>query len=211
MRKATVIWLIILIVFLAGCAVGNKHAYHNVDANIAAAGTSKVAVATHDQRNYVKNRNKQPNFVGLQRGGFGNPFDIKTVSGNALAQDFTEAVCRSLASKGFHTTLVIVDSSETSYTVKADLTKTGANRLILITLYEWKSDTYNNTALIYNASLDVFDENGNTIAKNSISGSDDLGGSVMNPPGHAKNVVPAAFKEKIESLLNFEDISEAIE
>jgi len=33
----------------------------------------------------------------------------------------------------------------------------------------------------------------------------------MNPPGHAKKVVPVAFKEKIESLLNFEDISEAIE
>jgi hypothetical protein len=48
MKKATVIWLIILIVFLAGCAVGNRHAYHNVDANIAAAGTTRVAVATHD-------------------------------------------------------------------------------------------------------------------------------------------------------------------
>ena len=211
MRKANVIWLIILVVFLAGCAFGNKHAYHNIDANIAAAGTTKIAVATHDQRNYVKNGDKQPDFVGLQRGGFGNPFDITTVSGNALAQDFTEAVCRSLASKGFHTTPVIVNFSETSYTVKADLKKTGANRLILITLSEWKSDTYNITALIYNVSLDVFDENGNTIAKNSITGSDDLGGSVMNPPGHAKKVVPAAFKEKIESLLNFGDISEAIE
>jgi len=211
MRKATVIWLIILIVFLAGCAVGNKHAYHNVDANIAAAGTTKVAVATHDQRNYVKNRNKQPDFVGLQRGGFGNPFDIKTVSGNALAQDFTEAVCRSLASKGFHTIPVIVNYSETSYTVKADLNKTGANRLIRITLYEWKSDTYTNTALIYHVNLEVFDENGNIIAQSSINGSDDLGGSVMNPPAHAKKVIPVAYKEKIESLLNYKDISEALE
>ncbi len=127
MRKANVIWLIILVLFLAGCAFGNKHAYHNVDANISAAGTTKVAVATHDQRNYVKNGDKQPDFVGLQRGGFGNPFDITTASGNALAQDVTETICRSLASKGFHTTPVIVNYSETSYTVKADLKKTGAN------------------------------------------------------------------------------------
>lgn len=211
MRKANVIWLIILIVFLAGCAFGNKHAYHNVDANIVAAGTTKVAVATHDQRNYVKNGDKQPDFVGLQRGGFGNPFDITTMSGNALAQDFTEAVCRSLASKGFHTTPVIVNYSETSYTVKADLKKTGANRLILIMLNEWKSDTYTNTALIYNVNLEVFDENGNTIAQNSITGRDDLGGSFMNPPAHAKKAVPVAFKEKIESLLNYKDISEALE
>jgi hypothetical protein len=211
MRKAAVIWLIISIVFFAGCAVGNKHAYHTVDANIAAEGTTKVAVATHDQRSYVKNGNKQPDFVGLQRGGFGNPFDIKTVTGNALAQEFTEAVCRSLASRGFHTTPVIVNYSETSYTVKADLSKTGAKRLILITLYEWKSDTYNNTALIYDVNLEVFDEHGNIIAKNSINGRDDLGGSLMNPPAHAKKVIPIAFKEKIESLLNYKNISETLE
>jgi hypothetical protein len=211
MKKTNVIWLIILIVFLAGCAVGNKHAYHNVNADIAVAGTTKVAVATHDQRNYVKTGDKQPDFVGLQRGGFGNPFDIKTVSGNALAQDFTETICRSLASKGFQTAPVIVNYSETSFTVLADLKKAGGYRLILLTLNEWKSDTYNNTALIYNAKLEVFDENGNPIAQNSISGRDNLGGSVMNPPAHAKKVIPVAFKEKIESLLNYKDISEALE
>lgn len=211
MKKPYVIWLIILIVFLAGCAVGNKHAYHNVNADIAVAGTTNVAVATHDQRNYVKTGDKQPDFVGLSRGGFGNPFDIKTVSGNPLAQDFTEAICRSLASKGFQTTPVIVNYSETSYTVLADLKKAGAYRLILLTLNEWKSDTYTNTALIYNVKLEVFDKNGNPIAQNSVNGRDNLGGSVMNPPAHAKKVIPVAFKEKIESLLNYKDISEALE
>ena len=211
MKKANVIWLITLIVFLAGCAVGNKHAYHNVDANIAIAGTNKVAVATHDQRNYVITGDKQPDFVGLQRGGFGNPFNITTVSGNALAQDFTEAICRSLSSKGFHTTPVIVNYSETGYTVLADLKKSGASRLIRLTLNEWKSDTYTNTALIYNVKLEIFDENGNSIAQNSINGRDNLGGDFINPPAHAKKAVPVAFKEKIESLLNFKDIADALE
>lgn len=57
----------------------------------------------------------------------------------------------------------------------------------------------------------MFDKDGDIIAQNSINGSDDLGGSVMNPPAHAKKVIPLAFKEKIESLLNHKDISEALE
>lgn len=66
-------------------------------------GTITVAVATHDQRPYVVGGNKKPNFVGLSRGGYGNPFDVVTVSGNPLADGFSESISRSLAARGFKT------------------------------------------------------------------------------------------------------------
>ncbi len=211
MKNTNVIRLMILLFLLTGCAVGNKHTYNNVNADITMEGNSTVAMATHDQRVYVQNGDKPTDFVGLQRGGFGNPFDINTMSGNALAQDFTETIARSLASKGFQTTPVIVNYSDTADRVKTVLLNTGAQRLLLLTLYEWKSDTYTNTALMYDVSLEVLDENGKTIAQKSISGRDDLGGSALNPPAYAKKAIPVAFKEKIEILLNDSDVSKALE
>ena len=211
MKNTNGIRLMTVLLLLTGCAVGNKHTYNDVNADISIAGNSTVAMATHDQRSYVQNGDKPADFVGLQRGGFGNPFDITTVSGNSLAQDFTETIARSLASKGFQTTPVIVNYSDTAERVKTILLHTGAQRLMLLTLYEWKSDTYTNTALIYDARLEVFDENGKTIAQKSISGRDDLGGSALNPPAYAKKAIPVAFKEKIEILLNDSDVSKALE
>lgn len=211
MKNTNVIRLMILLLILAGCAVGKKYTYQNVNADITMLGTSTVAVATHDRRVYVQNGNKQTDFVGLQREGAGNPMLITTASGNSLAQDFTETIARSLASKGFQATPVSVNYADTADSVKAVLMNTGAHRLLLLTLYEWKSDTSMYTVLMYDASLEVLDENGKTVAQKSISGRDDLGGSALNPSAYAKKAVPAAFKGKIEILLNDNEVSKALE
>ena len=78
-----------------GCAVGNRHAYHTTVAPLQASGSHTIAVATHDEREYVRSGNKQPDFVGLQRGGYGNPFKVTTESGHALAQDVTDSITAS--------------------------------------------------------------------------------------------------------------------
>ncbi len=41
-------------------------------------GTGKVAVATVDERPYVLNGKNPPTYVGIIRGGFGNPFNRYT-------------------------------------------------------------------------------------------------------------------------------------
>ena len=212
MKKNGAIWPIIIALLFAGCGAGNTHTYHGANTDIPAAGTYKVAIATYDQRYYVVNGDKPADFVGLRRAKYGIPFDMETASGNPLAQDFTETISRSFAAKGFRATPVIVYSSDTNYkTVKANLKQTGAHRLILLILYEWKSDTFRNTSLTYNVLLEVFDENGRLIAHKRISGNDDLGGRFIKSKVYAKNAVHEAFKEKIELLLNDKNISKALE
>ena len=41
------------------------------------------------------------------------------------------------------------------------------------------------------------------------NGMDNLKGSVMNPAGYAKKIVPRAYRERLERLLNAEQIVEA--
>lgn len=51
--------IVAISVILAGCAVGNKHAYHNVNIDFHNEGSFKVAVATHDQRSYIVSSDKE--------------------------------------------------------------------------------------------------------------------------------------------------------
>ena len=67
-------------VALAGCAVGNTYDYQAADIGLPVVGKGKVGVAVVDRRPYVLSGDKEADFVGLQRGGFGNPFNVTTRS-----------------------------------------------------------------------------------------------------------------------------------
>jgi hypothetical protein len=88
---------------------------------------------------------------------------------------------------------------------------TGRDRGLIVELREWKSDTYTKTALKFEVAAKVCDAAGNQLAAVVKQGDEDLGGSIMNPPGHAKDAVPPAFKKAMENLLNAPEITAALQ
>jgi len=200
----------VLILTLSACAIGNKHSYHDITANLQAQGATAIAVTTHDQRPYIMSGNKRADFVGLQRGGYGQPFNVSTVSGKPLDHDMTQSVVNSLNVRGFQATPVAVSSGDNVHTVVAKLKETMKERLLVLTLKEWKSDTMNSTALIYDVKVMVMDRAGNILGESAVSGRDNLSGNFWNPPEHAREAVPLAFKEKLEELLNSPQIVAAL-
>lgn len=192
--------LVVLLAFVsAGCAVGNKHSYSVARPELAPQGTRAVAVAAQDVRSYVISGEKTPDYVGTQRGGFGNPFNVLTQSGKPLAEDFAATVSESLARKGFKSTTVKVSVSGTP-NVRALAVQAKSERVALVLIQEWKSDTYQNTSLSYDVTLQVYDAAGTRLAVNRITGRDDLGGSAWNPPSHARSAVPVVYTRKLEEL-----------
>lgn len=194
-------FLLIVLASIAatGCAVGNKHNY-TIEPALAAEGAHAVAVVAQDARPYVITREKTPDFVGLSRGGFGNPFDVTTESGKALADDFSAAIARALQNRGFKSTAVAVAPASAAPDARTLAAQARTDRVALVTIHEWKSDTFQNTALLYELTLRVFDSSGKELANNRIAGRDNLGGSAMNPPGHAKVAVPEAYRRKLAEL-----------
>jgi len=155
-------------------------------------------------------RDKEENFVGLQRGGYGNPFDVTTTSEAPLAQDFTKVIVSSLKQKGITAAPVKITPRWNGQEALQALMATRQENALLVTLREWKSDTYMNTALLYDVTIQVFGKGGETLAQKSLQGKDDLGGDFINPPGHAKEAVPKAFAQKLEELFNDEKIVESL-
>src|SRR5262245_13381494 len=105
-------WIVLFAPLLVGCAVGTRHDYPTVLVEPSVSGSGALGVASHDQRPYVVAGGKEPQFVGLQRGGFGNPFDVRTAQDRPLADDMTQALASSLKRRGFDAVPIVLAASD---------------------------------------------------------------------------------------------------
>lgn len=193
---------------LTGCAVGVTHRYDSASVNVQVK-EEKLALGVVDRRPYVVSKDKPETFVGLSRGGFGNPFDVNTMSGQPLATDMGRALEDSLAAKGTTVNLVAIPAGASRDDAIKALAASGT-KSVLVSLAEWKSDTFQSVALVYDVHLMVLDPHGETLADKRITGRDDLGSGGLNPPAYSGQVVPAAFQRKMEELFSSPGIADAL-
>lgn len=203
--------IMIAAVSISGCAVGNKHVYNDVAVETSAKTGKSVSVASLDQREYVVSGQSKPEFVGMQRGGFGNPFDVLTASGRSLSSEFTTAIKNALERNGAKVFSLETKPSNVTNPAMAELVATTGDRLLLLSIKEWVGDSQINTEVRYNLLLTVADSSGKSLATKSHTGIRNLGGSQFNPPAHAKEVMPKAFREAIETLLNSQEVVAALQ
>lgn len=196
---------------LFGCAVGNQFRYHDIPLEISATGSQTIVVGVHDQRNYVVDGEKDPSYVGTIRGGYGNPFNAWTDTENPLSTDLSATLVKALKEKGFKATAVELTPTMPSAEALEALKKGDAQRILLLTLKEWRTDTYIKTSLYLDVVLTVLTGKGKELAIVMSAGEDDLGGNAWNPPAHAKAETPKAAKKRIELLLNHPDVIQALQ
>ena len=180
-----------LILTLAGCAIGNRYDYSHSIAGLPITGGGKLAVDVVDARPYVLNHEKSPNFIGLQRGGFGNPFDVTTKSGRPLADEMRDAIANSLERRGF--------------TVVG--TKDPAPRKLELRVQEWKSDVMMRFSIHYDLTLIVYDAQGAVIASSTAKGSDVQGAGL-----ESANATIAAheFEQRFTELIQDQAVNHAL-
>ena len=185
---------------LGGCAVGRTYSYSDQPINIPGASVSSrpLGLGVQDRRPYVLSGNKTPTFVGLMRGGFGNPFDVNTGSGRPLAEEMREALAKALTAKGFTVTAVTIAPGDSGDSARRKLAESGARRSAFVTFSEWKSDSMMNTDIHFEMALTVLDDKGNPVATHSLKGLDNIGSAGFDPTPS----VLRAFSRKMESLFD---------
>ena len=185
---------------LGGCAYGRTASYSDASLQIAGPQVSSVAlaVAVQDRRPYVLSGSKPEKFVGLHRGGFGNPFDVNTSSGGPLSLELRDSVAKALKAKGFQVTPVVVEMRDSSEAARRKLSEARSRRAALITLTEWKSDSMINSEIQYDLVLTVLDERGNVLATNASKGTDNIGSQGLSP----EEGIQKAFARKLEGLFD---------
>lgn len=204
---------LIVFVFLglltSGCAIGNTYRFDLGDAALTVKSDKNVAVAALDLRSYVRQGEKTPTFVGLQRGGFGNPFDVNTTSGKPLVEDMASSIVKSLSQSGVKAFAVAVPPDAGQQAARDTLLKAQADRFVLLLLQEWKTNTYLNTELFADMTVQVLRADGSQSAEKVVRGHEVLGSTFV--PADARVHAEKAFKARLETIFNDPTIAAALE
>lgn len=196
---------------LGGCAFGTNMSLEKTPLSLAAPATKEFAVAVWDRRPYVLSGDKTPEWIGLQRGGYGNPFGVHTHSGKPLAEDFATAISNNYRLLGIQIQTISIPPRSADREDVLGLLRQQPAKILLLTVNEWKSDTLVNVNFHFGLVAEVVDpRSGKTLATKELSGHEALDGSFWNPVGASERVTIAKQKEKLEQLLNSAEISQAL-
>jgi len=157
-------------VLAAFLAIGQNANYADAWPKIEYGSDINVAVGVHDQRPYVINGEKSPTYTGTVRPFTGNPWNVNTKSDKPLADEIASAVVSGFMHVGTQAQSIPIVFSDSHQTAFGKLKQLRKKRIALITLREWRSDTYVNSKVLYiDAQLQVYDEEGKEIAIGSAS------------------------------------------
>ena len=205
------IGLLTICALLGACAMGNRYDYASVRATVAPpVKSSAVAVATIDRREYLLRGEIEDSYVGMTRGGFGNPFRVFTRSKAPLSEDLSAAVAGSLRDAGVKAQTVTSFSVTSRDSAISRLKAYGASKLVLITIREWESDTLIRTELTASVTVEVLSPSGQVLASDSFEGRRSLGGDILNPVLHARKTVLAETSKILGSLISSPKIAAAL-
>ena len=177
MRKIVAIAVIMLSIVPSSvlCAFGpidQKANYANAWPTVEYETDITIAVGAHDQRPYIINGEKSPTYVGTARTRLalsGIPFNVNTVSNKPLSDDIASAIVSGFKGMGAQAQSIPIVFSDSHQAALGKLKQLWKRRIVLITLREWRSDTYRYTGFFIDAQLQVYDEEGKEIASSSTS------------------------------------------
>lgn len=193
---------------LAGCAVGNQYSYRDSDMAIPVTGDGSLGLTVVDRRPYVLSGDKPASFIGLQRGGFGNPFDVTTESGKALADEVQTALANGLRKRGYLVTELYPASSSESDVARA-IESADLPRNVVLVFREWKTDAMMSFGLSYDLVLRVLGSDGEQLASSSSSNPKENLGSAGMESANAE-LARRTMATKLEALFRDKSIQDAL-
>jgi len=199
--------LLLIPVFLSGCgahnsAVNRTENYIYAWPNITYTSSRHILIGIIDKRPYVVSGKVKPTYVGLMRGGFGNPWYMYTESGESLADDLSKAIVSGFKNAGINADYIKLWFDMEQQEINSFLVSKQSQKKVLIRINEWKSDTYARTKFIFDLTVEVYDKNGKVIAsvtKKNVNESEEKK-STVSPVDAGRSVLTTLLND--ESIMN---------
>lgn len=216
--RIALISLLIAIFTAVGCnpidpfqmAGGTTHQYRVKDLKFDFESSLSVAVAVNDRRSYIIDGTKPPSYVGSVRQGFGVPFEAFTETGNMFAVDIGRSIMEALKASGARVKLVQLSRPMAKTETRNELQKAKVDRYVLLTLRDWRSDTYWSTKVLYDMHLEIMSANGSGLEQREIRGTEAGRSDALSPKERSREIVPAKFRRIMELLFNDPKIAAAL-
>lgn len=134
-----------------------------------------LAIAVLDSRPDVVSGDRKETFIGLTRSLYGIPYAVQTASKKPFAAELANLAARGLKSGGTPPQVVTVSPYSGRQRAIDTLKATSSERLVLIEIRDWWSDTLIHTDLNYDLSLTVLNGEGEELGTTSLVGHDSIG------------------------------------
>jgi hypothetical protein len=197
--------LTLLASLLTGCAFGQKISYTGVsNFHIPDKSSKSVCLAVSDKRPAVISGDHSLQWVGYSRPPLGIPYGVHTESGRPLSDDFVLLLQSTLAKHNITAQTVITQPFEDRKIIIDRLTSHKTPRNILVTLNDWKTDSYVGLAvsLYYSVTIEVTNTKGEYLGRATSAGVKELGSSYP---------LSMAVTDIFQELFNAGEIREALE
>jgi hypothetical protein len=172
--------MLFAVTILTGCAFGQKISYTRVSYFQVPPNIQKqVGLAVSDKRPAVVSGDHSLQWVGYSRPPFGIPYGVHTATGRPLSDDFVSLLQSSLANHSIVAQTVSTQPFESREVVVQRLASLNVPRSFLVTLNEWKTDSYVGllVSLYYSVTLEAIDAKGRSVTTASAAGVRDISGS----------------------------------
>jgi hypothetical protein len=197
--------LVFVVSLLTGCAFGQKITYTGVsDFKIPENTSPSVGLAVSDKRPAVVSGDHSLEWVGYSRPPLGIPYGVHTKSGQPLSDDLASLVQNTLAKYNVIAQTITTEPFEDRNSILARLRGYHHPRSIIVTLNEWKTDSYVglSVSLYYSVSLEVIDVAGRELGRTNIAGIKDLGSSYP---------LSQAVRDIFQELFNASEVKAGLE
>jgi len=181
---------------LGGCVVGQSISLDHNPIEPQQESTEKsVTVTVSDERGFVIDGQEPASYIGQYRAGFGNPWDVTTGSGEALAEIFKNDLKQELENMGF----AVEDQN--------------ADGSLGVIIKDWNFDTYTNGSFQYDLLVSVISSDGKELATSKVRDMHSIQGSLMTGAKAAmEEKIPVYYDGIIDAILRANElIREALE
>ena len=195
---------LILLAFLSGCVLteNTRHSALMLPAlELKGSSAATITVGILDERPYVVSGEKPAKYIGQFELSMGGPYDAFTNSKKAMVNEFVDKMPQLLSKKFPKLKTSHLDVGLSKQDAVDQLLASGAQKVVLISLKEWKSHTAIDTSLWFDAQLEVFNSDKQLLSYKRIEGHDTFGGAaIAGPITNAKRTLPHAFRQKMQAL-----------
>ena len=167
--------------------------------------TAGLAIAVQDLRPFILSGEKPPSYIGIHRDGLGIPKDgANTASGKPLAEDIATALATNLARQGFMTRTFLLSPGDDEQTAIRKGTSPPADRIVILRMEMFRSDSWAEVELRWKFRLDIYDEQGVRLAAEESEGLEEglkrnLTGAISD--GQAQKALSAKLATILADLL----------
>jgi len=181
--------LVASLFILGGCVAGQHLDMDYVtESEMLVGNDATVTVFVKDIRPYVLSGEKPASYLGKYRAGFGNPWDVTTEGGEALADIVARDLNEELGAMGF-----IVTDTEPSRTLQ-------------VSIVDWSMDSYQNGKMWCDLDLAVVNSDGEELARDKFTLRKQISGTFWEGgKGGVEREMPGFYKEVITGIARSND------